>query len=116
MKYCKLGNTGLIVSRLSLGTMTFGNDPSIPSVYKVGVEDASAMVDKALETGINFFDSADGYSGGQSEEMLGKILGKRRQDVVISTKVPVSGPAALLRRPAFQNAISCFRANKVSNV
>jgi aryl-alcohol dehydrogenase-like predicted oxidoreductase len=87
MKYAKLGNTGLVVSKLSLGTMTFGNDPSNPSVYKVTEEHARAMVDKALENGINFFDSADGYSGGQSEKMLGHMLGKRRQDVVVATKV-----------------------------
>jgi aryl-alcohol dehydrogenase-like predicted oxidoreductase len=87
MKYSKLGNTGLVVSRLSFGAMTFGNDPSITAVYKVTQEDAQIMVDKALEAGINFFDTADGYSAGQSEAMLGKALAKRRQDVVIATKV-----------------------------
>ncbi|MCF6403061.1 aldo/keto reductase [Chitinophaga filiformis] len=87
MKYSKLGNTGLVVSRLSFGSMTFGNDPSITAVYKVTQEDAQIMVDKALDAGINFFDTADGYSGGQSEVMLGKALAKRRQDVVIATKV-----------------------------
>jgi len=87
MKYSKLGNTGLVVSRLSFGTMTFGNDPSITAVYKVTQEDAQIMVDKALDAGINFFDTADGYSAGQSEVMLGKALAKCRQDVVIATKV-----------------------------
>ncbi|PSL28233.1 aldo/keto reductase [Chitinophaga ginsengisoli] len=87
MKYSKLGNTGLVVSRLSFGAMTFGNDPSITAVYKVTQEDAQTMVDKALDAGINFFDTADGYSAGQSEVMLGKALAKRRQDVVIATKV-----------------------------
>jgi len=87
MKYSQLGNTGLVVSRLSFGSMTFGNDPSITAVYKVTQEDAQLMVDKALDAGINFFDTADGYSGGQSEVMLGKTLSKRRQDVVIATKV-----------------------------
>jgi len=87
MKYSKLGNTGLVVSRLSFGAMTFGNDPSITAVYKVTQEDAQIMVDKALDAGINFFDTADGYSAGQSEVMLGKALAKRRQDVVIATKV-----------------------------
>ncbi|WP_298740528.1 aldo/keto reductase [uncultured Chitinophaga sp.] len=86
MKYTKLGNTGLIVSRLSFGSMTFGNDPSLAAVYKVTQEDAQTMVDKALDAGINFFDTADGYAGGQSEIMLGKTLAKRRQDVVIATK------------------------------
>lgn len=87
MQYNRLGNTGLVVSRLAFGAMTFGNDPSITSVYKVTQDDAHAMVNMALEAGINFFDTADGYSAGQSEIMLGKALAKRRQDVVIATKV-----------------------------
>ncbi|WP_118976332.1 aldo/keto reductase [Taibaiella koreensis] len=87
MKYTTLGHSGLIVSRLSFGAMTFGSDPSMPSVYKVSDADASAMVGKALDNGINFFDTADGYSGGQSELMLGKILAPRRHDVIIATKV-----------------------------
>ncbi|MFB6457629.1 aldo/keto reductase [Chitinophaga sp. Hz27] len=87
MKYTKLGNTGLIVSRLSFGSMTFGSDPSIPSIYKVSMDEANAMVTKAFDSGINFFDTADGYAGGQSEEMLGKLLAPKRKDVVIATKV-----------------------------
>lgn len=87
MKYSKLGNTGLIVSKLSFGAMTFGADPSIPSVFKVSESDAQAMVDRSLSAGINFFDTADGYSAGQSEEMLGKTLASQRKNVVIATKV-----------------------------
>ena len=87
MKYTNLGNTGLIVSRLSFGAMTFGSDPSITSIYKVNQEDAQKMVSKSLDAGINFFDTADGYAGGQSEEMLGKTLATQRKDVVIATKV-----------------------------
>jgi len=67
--------------------MTFGSDPSLPNVYKVDRENAQTMIDKSLEAGINFFDTADGYAAGQSEEMLGRALGKRRQDVVVATKV-----------------------------
>ena len=52
MKYARLGNTGLIVSWLSLGTMTFGSDPSMPNVYKVSVEDARVMVETALDAGV----------------------------------------------------------------
>lgn len=117
MKYAKLGNTGLMVSKLSMGTMTFGSDPSIPSVFKVSQEDAEAMVHKALDAGINFFDTADGYSAGQSEEILGKILDKRRQDVVIATKVgfrtgtPVT-QAGLSRRHIL---FSCERSLKRLN-
>jgi aryl-alcohol dehydrogenase-like predicted oxidoreductase len=87
MQYARLGNTGLIVSRLAFGTMTFGSDPSMPNVYKVSQENAREMVDKSLEAGINFFDTADGYASGQSETMLGELLGTRRKDVVLATKV-----------------------------
>src|SRR5205809_1089440 len=73
MQYTRLGNTGLIVSRLSFGAMTFGSDPSMPTIYKVDQENARAMVEKALEAGINFFDTADGCAGGQSEAMLGEL-------------------------------------------
>ena len=87
MKYTHLGNTGLIVSRLSFGAMTFGSDPSITSIYKVNQDDAQKMVNKSLDAGINFFDTADGYSAGQSEEMLGRTLAACRKDVIIATKV-----------------------------
>jgi aryl-alcohol dehydrogenase-like predicted oxidoreductase len=87
MKYTSLGNTGLIVSRLSFGAMTFGDHPSMTSIYKVDQATAEKMVGRALDSGINFFDTADGYALGQSEEMLGKILKPRRNDVIIATKV-----------------------------
>jgi aryl-alcohol dehydrogenase-like predicted oxidoreductase len=87
MQYRKLGSSGLIVSRLAFGAMTFGSDPSIPAIYKVDQDNARAMLEKSLEAGINFFDTADAYAGGQSEAMLGNLLGKRRKDVVIASKV-----------------------------
>ncbi len=87
MQYTRLGNTGLIISRLSLGTMTFGSDPSMPNIYKVSMEDARRMVLTALDAGVNSIDTANGYSKGQSEEMLGELLGARRKDVVLATKV-----------------------------
>ena len=90
MQYVRLGNSGLIVSRLALGVMTFGSgsgsDPR-SAVWKTGQQEADALVGRALEAGINFFDVADMYANGQSEEMLAKALGKRRNDVVISTKI-----------------------------
>lgn len=73
MKYAHLGKTGLIVSRLSFGVMTFGKataDDPMASVWKTGQEQASALIECALDAGINFFDTADMYAGGQSEEML----------------------------------------------
>ncbi|MBO0726993.1 MAG: aldo/keto reductase [Blastocatellia bacterium] len=87
MQYTRLGNTGLIVSRLSFGAMTFGSDPSVSAIYKVDQENARAMIERSIEAGVNFFDTADMYAGGQSETMLGEALGARRQDVVIATKV-----------------------------
>lgn len=88
MKYARLGNTGLVVSRLALGTMTFGSDSGpMSSIWKIDQAQADALVARSLDAGINFFDSADAYCGGQSEEMLARALGKRRGDVVISTKV-----------------------------
>ena len=87
MRYTRLGNTGLIVSRLSFGAMTFGSDPSISAIFKVDRENARAMIERSLEAGVNFFDTADMYAGGQSEVMLGEALGARRHDVVIATKV-----------------------------
>jgi len=91
MQYSRLGNTGLIVSRLSFGVMTFGSGASATdprsSVWKTGENEAAALIHRAVDAGINFFDAADGYAEGQSEQMLGRALGDRRKDVIISTKV-----------------------------
>ncbi|EYF03652.1 aldo/keto reductase [Chondromyces apiculatus] len=86
MQYTRLGNSGLVVSRLAFGAMTFGAG-KVPAVYKVDEATARAMVDRALDAGVNFFDTADVYNEGASERMLGQILGARRKDVVIATKV-----------------------------
>jgi aryl-alcohol dehydrogenase-like predicted oxidoreductase len=75
MKYVQLGNSGLIVSKLAFGAMTFGSG-NIPSVYKVGQDQAQVLVDQALDAGINFFDTADAYAEGQSEVMLGGCWGR----------------------------------------
>lgn len=90
MKYARLGRTGLIVSKLAFGTMTFGpsGQPGpAGAVYKVDQAGADAMVAQALDAGINHFNTADVYADGLCEEMLGKALGARRGEVVISTKV-----------------------------
>ncbi|MCC1491171.1 aldo/keto reductase [Cognatishimia sp. F0-27] len=88
MGYTRLGNSGLVVSRLCLGTMTFTKGADwIPGVAKVDQAGASRMVDMALDAGVNFFDSADGYSAGEAEEMLGTALKGKRADAVICTKV-----------------------------
>lgn len=84
MIYRYLGATGLKVSILSLGTTPFGDQ--MGSVSGVDQETATRIVSRAIDAGINLFDTADEYSRGQAEEMLGRALGKRRSDVLIATK------------------------------
>ncbi len=88
MEYVRLGNTGMKVSRLCLGTMTYGR---ITERWKwaLNEEESRPFIKKALELGINFFDTADIYSFGTSEEVLGNALKDfaRRDEVVIATKV-----------------------------
>lgn len=89
MHYNRLGNTGLFVSELALGTMTFGGTDGFESIGDVGQDDANAMVARAFEAGVNLFDTADRYSLGTSERMLGealRCLGVRRESYLISTK------------------------------
>jgi aryl-alcohol dehydrogenase-like predicted oxidoreductase len=89
MRYKMLGNTGFFVSEICLGTMTFGGKGFFEAVGKVDQETATALVSRALEAGVNFIDTADVYSEGMSELMLGQALkdiGVRRSDVVIATK------------------------------
>jgi aryl-alcohol dehydrogenase-like predicted oxidoreductase len=88
LQYSRLGNTGIIVSKLAFGTMTFGKAGGIfASVAKVDQAGANELVARAIDTGINYFNSADVYTGGDSERILGKALGAKRKDVVIATKV-----------------------------
>jgi aryl-alcohol dehydrogenase-like predicted oxidoreductase len=88
MLYRNLGNTGLVVSRLAFGAMTFtAGNKDLGSVYKVGAALADELVGRAREAGVNFFDTADGYAGGESETLLGHALKPYRSEVVIATKV-----------------------------
>lgn len=79
MEYRRMGRSGLKVSEICLGTMTFGH----------GTDEAESkrIVDLALDAGVNFFDTANGYADGESEILLGKALKGRREDAVIATKV-----------------------------
>lgn len=87
MKYTKLGNSGLVVSKLSFGAMTFGEGQMVPGVKNsIGQQEANEMVAKVLDAGINLFDTADVYTSGDSEVILGKALSKRRDDIIIATK------------------------------
>jgi aryl-alcohol dehydrogenase-like predicted oxidoreductase len=93
MKYKQLGRTGLFVSEICLGTMTFGGSADSGmwrAIGALGQADVDAIVARAIASGVNFFDTADVYSFGESERLLGqalKNLGTKRKDVVIATKV-----------------------------
>lgn len=89
MEYVKLGRSGLEVSKLSLGTMSFGVPERGNTPWSLDEEQSRPIIKKALEMGINFFSSANMYSDGTSEEILGRALKDfaRRDEVVISTKV-----------------------------
>jgi len=90
MKYRKLGNTGLIVSEVALGTMQFGGKMNMGNL---GQDETTQMVKQALDGGINFIDTADVYSLGESEMLLGNALKGIREEIVLATKVrlPMSG-------------------------
>src|SRR3954466_15595178 len=81
MKHRNLGSTGLKVSPLCLGAMMFG------AWGNRDHDDSVAIIHAALDAGINFIDTADVYSAGESEEIVGKALAGRRDDVVLATKV-----------------------------
>ncbi|MCP3730799.1 aldo/keto reductase [Sphingomonas sp. MG17] len=86
MLYSRLGDSGLIVSRLSLGTMTFTRGGGVAAIAKTNLADAAALVDRAIAAGVNLIDTADVYADTESEEMLGKIIAGRRDELVIATK------------------------------
>jgi aryl-alcohol dehydrogenase-like predicted oxidoreductase len=83
MKYRKLGNTGLIVSEMALGTMQFGGRMNMGNL---GQEATTRMVKAALDWGVNFIDTADVYSLGESETLVGNALKGVREDIVLATK------------------------------
>jgi 1-deoxyxylulose-5-phosphate synthase len=83
VEYARLGNIGLKVSRICIGAMSFGNETE----WMLEIDKTRPIVEKAVELGINFFDTANVYSGGRSEEIIGELLRGRRDDIVIATKV-----------------------------
>jgi aryl-alcohol dehydrogenase-like predicted oxidoreductase len=88
MNYRELADTGVFVSELCLGTMTFGGRGQMWEVIGgIDQQSVDALVSRALDAGINFVDTANVYSAGESETMLGKALGSRRHEVVLATKV-----------------------------
>ncbi|UPO90139.1 aldo/keto reductase [Niallia sp. Man26] len=89
MEYTKLGNTGLDVSRICLGTMGFGDPKGWVHPWALDEDNSRPIIKKAIELGINFFDTANVYSNGISEEIIGRALKDyaNRDEVVIATKV-----------------------------
>src|SRR6201988_5419125 len=113
MEYKTLGNTGLLVSTLCLGTMTFGSGKGIfGTIGAVDQAGADELVKASIDAGINFFDTADIYSYGESETTLGqslKNLGIAREDVVVATKVAARiGPG--------RNAVGASRGHIMDSV
>lgn len=89
MEYVKLGNSGIDVSRFCLGCMSFGDPASKMHAWTLNAQESEKIIKHALDLGINFFDTANGYSAGTSEEYLGKALKNNvaRDKVVIASKV-----------------------------
>ncbi|WP_024477318.1 aldo/keto reductase [Arthrobacter sp. CAL618] len=109
MEYVKLGSTGLDVSRLILGCMTYGEPARGTHPWTLNEEASRPVIKHALEAGINFYDTANTYSNGSSEEIVGRALADyaRRDDIVLATKVfqgMRQGPntAGLSRKAIFQ--------------
>jgi aryl-alcohol dehydrogenase-like predicted oxidoreductase len=109
MERRRLGASGLEVSKLSLGAMTFGT--GMPPVTTVDEEDARVMIDRALDAGVNLIDTADVYADGQSEEILGAAIRDRREDVLVATKMGFGSrdPAAL----SYDNVVAACEASIV---
>jgi aryl-alcohol dehydrogenase-like predicted oxidoreductase len=123
MDTIKLGRTGLDVSRICLGCMSFGNSGSGNHAWTLGEEESRPFIRRALEAGINFFDTANVYSAGNSEEILGRALKDfaRREEVVIATKVngrmhPGPNGAGLSRRAIMHEIDASLRRLGVDHV
>ncbi|MDN8541250.1 aldo/keto reductase [Erwinia sp. BC051422] len=109
MKTLPLGNTDLTVSRLCLGCMTYGEPQRGRHAWTLPEESSRPLIKQALEAGINFFDTANSYSDGSSEEIVGRALKDyaRREDIVLATKVyfPMSNLAGGLSRASIMQSI-----------
>src|SRR5215471_21292323 len=108
MEFAKLGRTGLDVSWICLGCMSYGGGNRGNHAWSLGEEESRPFIKKALEAGINFFDTANRYSLGNSEEIAGRAIWDfaRRDEVVIATKVygrmrPGPNGAGLSRKAIF---------------
>jgi aryl-alcohol dehydrogenase-like predicted oxidoreductase len=116
MRYARLGNSGLIVSRIAYGVMTFGDGTGsshpMAQTWKTPQKEADALIGKALDSGINIFDTADAYTEGRAEMMLAQALGTRRKEIILSTKVGFrTGPELLATGASFQHVVSGAEAS-----
>lgn len=112
MQYRQLGKSGLVVSRLTTGTMLFGEGDFHGMKYTLNQQAADELIARSIDFGINFFDTASTYNDGVSEEMLGKALGDRRKDVIISTKVAFrTGPQAFNAGIGYKHIVETCNAS-----
>jgi aryl-alcohol dehydrogenase-like predicted oxidoreductase len=111
MEYRALGRSGLRISVLTMGTMTFGGRGGFASVGSTGVDQARRQVDMCLKAGVNLIDTADVYSGGLAEDILGEVLRSRRDEVLLATKVrmPMGGGRTTPGFPATMSSPSGIR-------
>lgn len=124
MKYNLLGNTGLKVSELCLGTMTFGGKGRFKVIGNLQQEPVDALIKRSLDAGINFIDTANVYSEGMSEELTGQAihnLGLHRNDLVLATKVRGKmgeGPndSGLTRKHIFHHAEASLKRLKTDYI
>ena len=123
MEYVRLGRTGLEVSRICLGCMSYGVPDRGNHAWSIDEAESRPFIQKALEGGVNFFDTANRYSLGSSEEILGRAIKDfaRRDDVVIATKVygrmrPGPNGGGLSRKAIMReidDSLTCCRVNHV---
>jgi aryl-alcohol dehydrogenase-like predicted oxidoreductase len=121
MEYRQLGNSGLRVSALTLGTMTFGGRGNFADVGNTDVAAATRQIDLCLDRGINFIDTADVYSGGLAEDILGEAIKGRRDRVLLATKARMpmgDGPndAGLSRHHLISECENSLRRLQVDHI
>jgi 1-deoxyxylulose-5-phosphate synthase len=116
MEYIKLGRTGLDVSRICLGCMSYGDPAGKPQPWSLGERESRPFFKQAVELGINFFDTANVYSLGASEEITGRALQEyaKRDEIVLATKLfsrmrPGPNGAGLSRKAVFQEVDASLR-------
>jgi aryl-alcohol dehydrogenase-like predicted oxidoreductase len=121
MEYRSLGRSGLRISVLTMGTMTFGGTGNFASVGSTDVAEARRQVDQCMEAGVNLIDTADVYSGGLSEEIVGEVLDGRRDKALIATKVRMTmgaGPndAGLSRHHIIEGCEASLRRLRTDHI